>query len=239
MQKQTSYFDFNKWKKWQNNLGRINKELLSLDRGRRVFDKIHGIIEKNANIHKFHQHLFFDWMIHNYCVRLGMGIRRLVDARSNQLNIYKLLLDIKDNTGLVTIENYVISFFPHDKNFFLDKHKKSYHVSHLEKVALRAFKEAFGRPRKKLLVRDVSTDRIKIESIAKARIENFVDKNWAHLDKKRVAAPTIQEAHQCLDTLIDIYNRYSLLLCRQKFSPPSDNILFTRWENLFRISWVQ
>jgi len=229
--------DFQKWDKWQQNLKRIDDELQNLDRARRLYFKFCEIVKRNKNLKNHSEHPFIDWLSFNYCVRLGMGIRRLVDKRSNKLNIYRLLLDVKDYTRQINVDNCT-EYFVRQKNNTIGQRPSIYYSRHCRELTMRAFKEAFGRKRKTLLVRDVDQD-LKFVEKGKAKIEKFVDENWAHMGKKNVSAPTTKDAHKCLDILIKIYNKYSLLLFQHKFLPLDENILFLRWETIFRIHWIE
>lgn len=229
--------NFLKWDRWQKSLDRIRDELFKLELSRWVFSNLLATLKKNDKLKKFSGHPFFRWLIRNYCIQLGMGIRRLVDKRSDELNIYKLLLDIEKNTQQLTVDNYVRSFFRHDRNFS-GKHLSPSRRAYYYGTAQKAFKEAFGRPRKKLLVRDAKKDRQLIQNIAKKRIERFVDEHWAHLGKKKVQGPTTRQAHSCLDDLIRIYNKYALLLRKDKLSLP-EKTLIAHWEKPFLIPWIE
>lgn len=89
-----------------------------------------------------------------------------------------------------------------------------------------------------MLVRDVKKDKQVVEKIAKKPIEAFVDEHWAHLGKKKVQAPNTNQAHRCLDALIEIHNRYALLLRKEKLSFPKET-LSKHWEELFRMPWIK
>ncbi|MBC8471151.1 MAG: hypothetical protein H8D56_16950 [Planctomycetes bacterium] len=229
--------DLLKWRKWQKSLDRIRNELLKLETSRSTYSNLLTILKKNDKLQKFSGHPFFRWLIRNYCIQLGMGIRRLVDKRSDELNIFTLLLDIENNTQQITIEKYVRSFFPYDTNFS-GKNLSTWRRAHYYETAQKAFKEAFSRPRKILLIRDVEKDRKLVQKIAKKTIEVFVDEHWAHLGKKKVQGPTINQAHKCLDALIAIHNKYALLLRKEKLSLPK-KILTSYWEELFQIPWIR
>ncbi|NQT03332.1 MAG: hypothetical protein HQ580_14990 [Planctomycetes bacterium] len=229
--------DLLKWRKWQKSLDRIRNELLKLEISRGTYSNLLTILKKNDKLQKFSGHPFFGWLNRNYNIQLGMGIRRLVDKRSDDLNIYKLMSDIENNTQQITIDKYVRSFFPHDKYFSanrLSKFRREFYY----RDANKAFKEAFNRPRKILLVRDVEKDKQIIQKIAKKTIEAFVDEHWAHLGKKKVQGPTTNQAHKCLDALIEIHNRYALLLRKEKLSLPQKTLI-SHWEELFRIPWIR
>jgi hypothetical protein len=233
MKKQRPKPDFPKWQKWQKNLERINDELLLIDHSRKIFLKVWDVINQNSELKKHSKGLYLRWLIHNYCVKLGMGIRRLIDERSNALNIYKLLKDIEENIQQINVDNLAEYFALSKKT---SKYYKCYKTD-CDVWALRAYKKAFGRHRKKLLLSDLEKD-IKLVDVIKGKIEKYVNENWAHMGKKKVDVPNVKEAHDHLDTLIKIYTRYSLLISGREFNPYPKDIL-TDWDEPLRILWVQ
>lgn len=82
--------DFLKWEKWQKSLDRIRNELLKLESSRSTYSNLHTILKKNNELQKFLGHPFFRWLVRNYCIQLGIGIRKLVDKRSNDLTYTSL-----------------------------------------------------------------------------------------------------------------------------------------------------
>jgi len=228
MKKQRPKPDF---QKWQESLKVIDDELLRTDHSRKIFLKVWDVINQNSKLKKHLEGVYLKWLIHNYCVKLGMGIRRLIDKRSNALNIYKLLKDIEKNIQQINVDN-LAEYFAHSR-----PNKSVGYSIHCHGLALRAYKKALGSHRKKLLLRDLEKD-IKLVDAIKEKIENYVDKNWAHMDEKKVYVPNVKEAHDCLDTLIKIYNRYSPLVGGHEFKPYPESFL-TDWDEPLRILWVQ
>ena len=236
MKKKTPTPDFQKWEKWQQSIKQIDDELQSLDRARRVYFRFCEILEKNSKLRAYWRDTFFDWLSYNYCIRLGMGIRRLVDKCSSKLNIYKLLLDIQVHTLQINVDNYA-KYLARQKLNETGQKPSKHHANHYRELALRAFKKAFCRRRSTLLPKDLNKDIQSVEKV-KAKIEKYVDENWAHMGNRNVPAPTTKDAHKCLDTLLNIYNKYSLLLCKGPFLPLGDSEIFLRWEAPFLIPWI-
>ena len=230
--------NFEKVQKWKKALPRIKNELQRLEIARKVYVRWSEIIDANKELQKSVAHLFFEWVIQNYCVRLGMGIRRLVDKRSDELNIYKLLEEIEGCVQCINVNSHIIQHNAEEKNSRTSKngwHSPS--QADYEKVYKRAIKEALGARRKIFSSNDVRKDKDRIQKIAKKPIERFVNETWAHLGKKKIIPPTIKQAHECLDVLISIYNKYALLLCEGKLHPLSDKMLFAEWDTLFKMPW--
>lgn len=241
MSRQATELNFLKWNKWRKSLKRIGVTLQNLDGSRRIHSEFLDILKKNKKLRKYSKHPFFVWIFKNCAVSFMVGIRRLVDVKSNELNLYKLLLDIENNTQQITVDNYVRSFFPHDRNFSknrLSQYRKAIYYGEADK----AFKEAFGRPRKILMLRDVEKDKQIVEKVAKDIIENFVSKHLVHFDKQtnmdKYRSLTSNLAYECLDTLIEIYNKYALLL-RSKKLLLYKQTLVSLWDEPFRLPWIE
>jgi hypothetical protein len=248
MKCQPNTLDFQKWQKWQQSLNRIEQEMRGLCFVRGMFERVHSLTNNSKNLKKCPSDLFFVWSWNCYIVCLGMGIRRLVDKRSNEKNLYQLLEDIKENACQISVENYAQYMFEkkrHKKRINNSSDKtdnqktvliESYEKSE-RKLARRVFKEALGNRAQSLLCCDVGEDIKKIEKGPKKKVEKFVDKCWAHLDKKP-NAPQLREVYEAFDLLINIYNKYSLLTAGHKFHLPEE-VLFNQWDSPFRMVWIE
>ena len=241
MSKQASELDFPKWNKWRRSLDRIGIALHNLDGKRRIHCEFLDILKNNKKLHRYSRHPFFEWTFKNCTVCLMVGIRRLVDVRSNELNLYKLLLDIEENTQQITVDNYVRSCFPHDRNFSgnrLSEFRKAKYYGDAHK----AFKEAFGRARKTLMPRDVRRDKQTVEKLAKQHIERFVSECLVHFDKeskpRRYEGFTIRMVPECLDALIELHNKYAVLLRNKKLSLHKQTLV-SLWDEPFRLPWIE
>jgi len=199
------------------------------------------IIKNNKKLHKLSRHPFFQWVPNNYAISFMVGIRRLVDERSNELNLYKLLLDIAKNTKQITVDNYVRSFFPHDRNFSKE-HFSPYRKANYYGNANSIFEEALGRSRINLMLSDVEEDKQIVKGVAKDIIEKFVCKKIVHFDKKsnvdKCHIPTSKLAHGCLDIMMEIYNKYALLLRGERLNPYKQTLV-SLWDEPFRLPWIE
>ncbi len=241
MSRRTSELDLVRWDIWRKSLERIGVSLHNLDGSRRIHDEFLDILKTNKKLHRYSKHSFFAWIFRNYSVSFMIEIRRLVDERSNELNLYQLLSKIAENTQQITVDNYVRSFFPHDRNFS-KKRLSQYRKDRYYEDANKAFKEAFGRTRIILMPRDIEKDKQIIKRVAKDIIENFVSSHVVHLDKytgkENLQALTASLAHECLDDLIGIYNKYALLLRVDKVSLHKQTLV-SLWDEPFRLPWIE
>jgi len=251
MKKQVFSLDLKKWEKWKRSLARIEKELRSLYFARGMFERLHSLYNSSQNLKKCPNDLFLIWSWNCYIVYLGMGIRRLVDVRSNAQNIYQLLEDIKDNVCPLTVDNYAEyilkkSHEGHIKNsqnvtksekeFLQESYRKD-----TRKRAITVFEEVLGGKAKILRCCDVEEDIKKIVEGPKKRktgVEKYVNETWAHLDMIRPPAQKLSKVHEDLDLLITIYDKYSLLTGRGKFVK-HDEKLFNEWDAPFRVPWTE
>jgi len=241
MRRRSSVLDFDKWNKWRRSLDRIRIALDNLDGKRRIHCEFLDILKKNKKLHRYSGHPFFEWTFKNCTVCLMIGIRRLVDLRSNELNLYKLLLDIEENTQHITVDTYVRSCFPHDRNFSGNQLSEFRRAKYYGDAA-KAFKEAFGRPRKTLTRRDVIRDKQIVEGFAKQYVERFVSECLVHFDKeskrRRYEGFTIRMVHECLDTLIQLHNKYAVLLRSKRLSVHKQTLV-SLWDEVFRLPWIE
>ena len=240
MSRRTSELDLVRWDIWRKSLERIGVSLHNLDGSRRIHSEFLDILKTNKKLHRYSKHSFFAWIFRNYSVSFMVEIRRLVD-NSRELNLYRLLSEIENNTQQITVDNYVRSFFPHDSNFS-KKRLSQYRKESYYGDANKAFKEAFGRPRIILMRRDVEEDKQIIKKVAKDIIENFVSSHVVHFDKytgkENIQALTASLAHECLDDLIEIYNKYALLLRVKKLSLHKQTLV-SMWDEPFRLPWIE
>lgn len=185
--KEKQEINIQKWEKWQKALDKIEDELRRLRTSRRTFLKVREIFKNDKDPNPLSEEVYYNWLEHNYCVRIAMSIRRLIDNYSREMNIGEFLKDILENTDQINID--------------------------------------ICTQREMLEKSDVENDLDDLKTFCKP-IKDYVDKYFAHMDNVTVPVPTIEEGHKAIDTLVGIYNKYSLILCRNKLSFPDDNILF-------------
>jgi len=103
-------------------------------------------------------------------------------------------------------------------------------------MACRAFKDALGKVAQ-VVTCDIIEDDIKnIKENAKP-VKEIADKCWAHIDVTKPTAPKFADVDKCLDHLIEIYNKYSLLTAGNVF-PELDKPIFAGWDAPFRMTWA-
>lgn len=243
-----SILDFQKWEVWRRNLDRIKQELLRLYRAREMFKRLHSLFSNHKNLKKCPNKIFFTHLWNTFIVYLGMGIRRLVDKRSEALNLYKLLEDMKKNVGQLCVDNYADYLFKkcHEKrrgsNNTTNCEEKSMwgklDRKYAHEMACRAFEDALGKKDQAIPGHDVENDIKNIKANAKPVVE-VVDKCWAHIDVTKPTAPKFADVDKCLDHLIKIYNKYSLLTTGNVFPEPDIQRLFAGWDAPFGMTWTE
>lgn len=224
---------------WDQSLKRIQKELERLEIARKVCLRWFDMIEANEALRTNSSHLFIDWTIHNYCVRLAMGIRRLVDKSSHTKNIFQLLEQIESCVCCVNVNCLIMRYY---NTKIASTSNNSWRLptqQELKDQYKKIIREVIGKTSSGLTPNDVKKDIKTIQDIAKQPIEKYVNNNFAHLGNpnKDIPTPTIDQAHECLDTLVSIYNKYSLLLGKGKLSVPQDKVIFAGWDKLFETPW--
>lgn len=225
------------YQKWCDRLEKINEELHSLDNARKMFLKLSDAVDKNKELHKDSNGLYFNWLVHNYCVRLGMGIRRLTDRWSKSFNLRNLLKEIEKSPKTLCVDN----FFNHRSKQMLRKSPTVWGPSEndIRKQAHRAFEDALGEGRTAITKEELEADLKKVRNTAKP-ITDYVNENFAHMGQFNLTKPIpiIDDAHNCLNVLIEIYSKYALMLGKSKFQTCPEEV-FTSWDNPLRVPWVR
>ena len=245
MKCQTTILDFQKWEKWRRNLDRIKQEILRLYTAREMFKRLYSLFNNHENLKKCPNQIFFTYLWNTYVVYLGMGIRRFSDKWS-KANLCRLLEDMKKNIGQLCIDNYAeyLSKKRYEKLIETNNtnnrektfQRESYH-RHAHEMACRAFEDALGKKDQAITCHDLENDIKNIKANTEP-VKTMADKCWAHIDVTRPTAPKFDDVDKCLDHLIKIYNKYSLLTAGPKFEPP-DEVLFNQWDAPFRMTWTE
>jgi hypothetical protein len=231
------------WKTWDDSLAHIDKELHTFDTAQRIFSKLCNVIDKNIELQKHTDGLYFNWLIHNYCIRQGMGIRRLVDRwKTKNLNLRNLLKEMEETPQTLCIDNLVKHYSNYYANRKTNKSSGGWRTPServLREQAQRAFEDALGTGRTAITKKEVKADLKEIWNASKPIID-YVNEKFAHMgqfDLKK-PIPIINEAHACIDLIIRIYDKYALTLGKNKFQGLPE-IFLTDWGKPLRIPWVK
>jgi len=225
--------------RWREALHPIRQELYFLAISREVFSKFENTLSANKRLQRLSEHLFINWIVHNYAVRIGMSIRRITsEHNSTKSNLRHLLKQIKKKPGVVSVENMVRSRM-HDRP--IPQPPSGASVESIRQEAERIFSETINREgAKELTAEQVGDDIERINELSK-RIIRYASAVFAHMGKFDVSEdiPKINEAHECIDVLITVFDKYSRLLnAPTEFTIPDDNVLFCDWQKLFSFPWI-
>lgn len=230
------------YQEWHNGLDEINTEILRLDTARRIYSKLSDVVDKNTELQKCAKGLYFNWLIHNYCTRQGMGIRRLAERGKPEnlknLNLRNLLKQIEAAPQILCVGNYV-KFFVKKNSTKPSSLWRPAPAEHFLELAHRAFSEALCEGKTVITKKEVSADLRKLWNTAKP-IVDYVNEKFAHMGEfdPKNPIPIINEAHACIDLIIGIYDKYALMLGKNKFQGLPESFL-TDWDKPLRIPWVK
>lgn len=233
------YNSYKKYKTWQKALEPIKQELYFAAISRRVFLKVEQMIRDNTILKAKTNHIFVNWLCHNYAVRISMSIRRLISqGGSKQINFRNLLKEIEKSPEIVCIDNFVKS-----RRHLLKTPESSpwgYSKESLQQEAIRIFNEVLKDNTGTYLgKREVRCDLKEMWKSAQHIVE-YTNEKFAHMGGYiSEIQPTIKSANECLELLIKKWNKYSRLLdAPTDFSIPDDNILFCDWPDIFNFPWI-
>lgn len=180
-----------RWRRW---MSRIHIELADLVISNHIFIEVRDIVRANKHIQSPYD--FHRWLVNNYAVATGIGIRRLMDPRKDVVSLYRLLKDIGDSSGVVTRKSHV-SFYSQDTR----------HLGH------RFFDSIAGRGQM-CLPSHIPIADLKRLKLAHKRIRTLVNKKFAHLDAKnlQLKPPTVDEAHDVVSLFEKTFHKYETLL---------------------------
>jgi hypothetical protein len=230
---------YKKYKAWQKAPSPVKEELYFAAISKRIFLKIDSMISNNKRFQSNSEHLFMNWLCHNYIVRISMSIRRLFSRYgSTKLNFRNLLKEVEKKPEIICVDNLVKS-----RRHLLKKSPSSlwgYSKESLRQEASRLFAEVLkNNAVTSLNKKEVRCDLKETWKLTKPIIK-YTDEKFAHMGNySPQIQPIIMDANKCLELLIEKWNKYSRLLgAPTAFSIPDDNILFCDWQRLFSFPWI-
>jgi hypothetical protein len=218
-----------KWLKWLNLLDKYIYELLW---SRYIFLQLQTIIKNNQNLHD--DDYFFEWICINFSKSVSVAIRLQLECKSSVITLGRLLFEIQQSPDILTLKRFE-SLFTDGYTQDTDKERVFYSVR--QKIARREFKTFGGKVVKHVDPVIVCQDVAKLHT-ACSPIKQYVNKRVAHHDKKKfLAFPSYNELFISIDTIVEVYKKYTHLLrgipYEVKIQPLWD------WKDIFKVAWIK
>lgn len=211
---------FSKWSTW---IDEIRDEVAQVVISRHIYREVVSIVQLNRAI-QIHSS-FYGWIHRNYVHDSVMTLRRHVDPKAGTRGLRKLLDEIAQSPGDLTIDAFV-ALWPREKN----KHQNN----EMKEVAKTMFQRELGTGATAIRRDQVKAD-VKLLEAALDQAKHY--NNVAHLGARTRKMPSATEVSDAIDTLEKVYQRYKWLLTAQK---PS--LLPTwqyDWKKIFRVAWIK
>jgi len=153
-----------------------------------------------------------------------VGIRRLIDARSDTISFQRLLLDIQKRCNLVTRKGYIRRY---------PKWMQSCGIAdeHFDDLAGAGSHHLPPSIPKK----DIANMLLRAK-----KVKDFVNKYITHSNRKRARPRTLRttEIDDALDVIDDTSVKYYLLLTGSYLEPRRSDPFDSEWKNIFCSPWI-
>lgn len=209
---------FEKWNEW---IGKIEKEILRLYSHRDTFNNVVEIIRNNKRIQK--PSSFYHLLIDSYVVFILMTIRRQIkgsDKRS--ISFTGLLKEIKEDPKILSRERYI----SHSN----DNHSKDIAGSEFDK----SYGGVKGYIDSNIVEKDLNDLKEKVNNI-----ENYIDKRIAHYDKESIEnIPVLKDVDDFIEFLGSLFKKYyGLIRAAEHVSLIA--VKQYDWKAIFRVPWIE
>lgn len=206
-----------KWRRW---ITLIDRDVFdSIREDKLIFDSYYELIESNKEIvspWNFHQ-----WVLRNHGHTLMLHVRKLSDEDSRTYSLRKLIGAISQNPQLITKRSFLSAYRPHHRD-----------------IAVNNWAKYTGNANAKSLPKAVPLKDIELLKRLSTRICNLVNKEIAHLDRRRRRRVTnFDELYVLLRKLVTLTAKYGDLLGRP-VADDLDNFAITYdWMSIFDVPW--
>lgn len=206
-----------KWRRW---IMLIDREVFdSIREEKLIFDSYYELIESNQEIvnpWNFHQ-----WVLKNHGRTLMLHIRKLSDEDPRTYSLRKLIGAISQSPHLISKRSFISTYHPHHRD-----------------IAIRNWAKYTGNANASSLPKAVPLEDIEQLKKLSKRICNLVNKEIAHLDRRRRRRATnFDELYDLLKKLVSLSAKYGDLLGRP-MADDLDNFAITYdWMSIFDVPW--
>src|SRR5262249_27061019 len=161
---------------------------------------------------------FVDFVRYGYAARVATGIRRHVKSKDDSVSLMRLLKQVSENARRFTYK-FILEQFPIRDDYV-----------NWQEPTFRQFSDDTIAVSERILTEDMQT----LRALAK-NVEDMVDKDIAHLDRKQHAvAVTFGDLERCIDELNRLVCKYRTLFGEGGMSTLEPTILFD-WKDIFSV----
>ena len=206
-----------KWRRW---VSLIDREVFdSIREDKLIFDSYYNLVTSNKAITEpwnFHQ-----WIFRNHGHTLMLYVRKLADDDPRTYSLRKLIGAISQNPQLITKRSFLLAYPNHHRD-----------------IAERRWSQHAGSVHAKQLPKAVPLKDIEILKLLSKRICNLVNKDIAHLDRRRRRRTAgFDELYKLLRKLVGLSAKYGDLL-GVPVADDLDNFAITYdWMAIFDAPW--
>lgn len=208
-----------KWRRWIKAIDQVIFDSIREDK--LVFDSYYALLESNAAINtpwNFHQ-----WVLQNHGRSLMLQVRKLADPDSHSYSLRKLMGQIAENPGDISKRSFVTAY---------PKHHRDIAVTNWTRYA--------GGEHAPHLPRSVPLNDIKLLERITKRVGILVNKDIAHLDRRRRRRTTnLDEIYKLLRELVSLAAKYGDLLSIQVADDLDNFTIAYDWMSIFDLPWRQ
>ncbi|MBN2181207.1 MAG: hypothetical protein JW715_04775 [Sedimentisphaerales bacterium] len=186
---------FERWKLW---IDKIKKDLQDILINQQIFCEIRAIaIQANwSNIEETYNLLFCNFIKMCYSAQATVGIRRHLKNNKNSISLKRLMVQIKNCSSQFTYD------------FYLQQHPATPQNIHWQKTIFSDFSHDGITVADDIINADIQN----LETLGK-KVEDYVDRQLAHLDKKDWNDEiTCNELENIVDRLSQLTKKYLNLI---------------------------
>jgi hypothetical protein len=218
-----------KWRRWLDQ--GITSDVYTMHLERFAWDRMAEIIRENADLKETVSYLW-EWMFDVYTKTQAGAVRRQADIDRQVASLGRLIYEIEKTPTLLTRDWYIGLWNEGDDDAYWCK------------VAEDHWTEEFGG-----LVGDHFDPAIAGEDLVclrdgSERVRRYVDQHVAHFDARTIAPtrkgsdlPTLNEVHNAIDLIGDLFKKYGHLLTAAGWGSLTP-VIQHDWEKVFRMQWL-
>ena len=203
--------------KWQEWIKRIEGDITNrLVLPRRIHRELVEVVNANLDhVTRNSGQYFVNFVRYGYAAQVAMGIRRHVKSKDDSVSLMRLLKQVGENARRFTYK------------FFLEQFPIRDDYVNWQEPTFRRFSDDMIAVSEPILIDDMQN----LKALAK-NVEDMVDKEIAHLDKKpHAVAVTFGDLEKCIDELDGLVCKYRTLFGGGGMSTLEPTILFD-WEEI-------
>jgi hypothetical protein len=210
-----------RWRDWIS--GRVRDNVLRLHQQRVVWDGMQEVIAHNPHIPRYS--VLWEYLFDTYTISQAAAIRRLGETQENSASLAQLLEQIGAGKEAVT-RVWWLSGWATNWNQ-LDEGNRRFDA--LAGVGAAEFPA------------QQATDDLDQLGQRAAKVKCFVDRYVAHIDRRGLDledAPKLEELHDAIDHIRELYIRYHELLTRGTDARSELSLDISNWRDPLKLAWV-